>query len=115
MQQFEKLKELKIIPDELDLCIRMVHFKKYVLDDVALIEKHIDETKKKIPKRINIKLEIISSHIPVMATLLAFSVFPAPRYREVNELIPIAVPEQTAIIPICKGNTIERDAKYFAL
>ena len=51
MQQFEKLKELKIIPNELDLCIRMVHFKKYVLDDVALIEKHIDETKKKIPKR----------------------------------------------------------------
>lgn len=50
MQQFERARELNVIPDEFDLAVRVVYFKKYVLDDVALIEKHIDPGKK-IPKR----------------------------------------------------------------
>ena len=50
MQQFNKLKELEIVPESLDLPVRMVNFKKYVLDDEGLCEKHIDEGKK-IPKR----------------------------------------------------------------
>ena len=50
MQQLNKLKELEIIPESLDLSVRMVNFKKYVLDDEGLFEKHI-EKEKKIPKR----------------------------------------------------------------
>lgn len=50
MQQFGKLMELDIIPDNLDLAVRTVNFKKYVLDDESLYEKHIEEGKK-IPKR----------------------------------------------------------------
>ena len=50
MQQFGKLIELGIIPDNLDLAVRTVNFKKYVLDDENLFEKHIEEGKK-IPKR----------------------------------------------------------------
>lgn len=42
--------ELGIIPESLDLAKRMVNFKKYVLDDEGLYEKHIDEGKK-VPKR----------------------------------------------------------------
>ena len=50
MQQFGKLIELGIIPDNLDLAVRTVNFKKYVLDDENLCEKHIEKGKK-IPKR----------------------------------------------------------------
>ena len=50
MQQFAKMTELGIIPESLDLAKRMVNFKKYVLDDEGLYEKHIDEGKK-VPKR----------------------------------------------------------------
>lgn len=50
MQQFNKMKELEFIPQNLDLPLRMINFKNYVLDDEGLYEKHIDEGKK-IPKR----------------------------------------------------------------
>ena len=50
MQQFNKMKELEFIPESMDLPLRMINFKNYVLDDEGLYEKHIDESKK-IPKR----------------------------------------------------------------
>lgn len=50
MQQLSKMQEMKIIPEKLSLCLKMINFKKYVLDDEGLIEKHIDNNKK-IPKR----------------------------------------------------------------
>ena len=50
MQQFNKMKELDFIPGALELPLRMINFKNYVLDDEGLYEKHIDEGKK-IPKR----------------------------------------------------------------
>ena len=50
MQQFNKMKELEFIPQSLELPLRMINFKNYVLDDEGLYEKHIDEGKK-IPKR----------------------------------------------------------------
>ncbi len=50
MQQFSKMKELEIIPQNLELSIKMLNFKKYVLDDEGLFEKHIEENKK-IPKK----------------------------------------------------------------
>lgn len=50
MQQFNKMKELNFIPDALELPLRMINFKNYVLDDEGLYEKHINEGKK-IPKR----------------------------------------------------------------
>ena len=49
MQQFKKLEELNIIPDSLNLPMRMVNFKKYVLDDEGLYKKYV-EPGKKIPK-----------------------------------------------------------------
>ena len=50
MQQFNKMKELDFFPGALDLPLRMINFKNYVLDDEGLYEKHIDDGKK-IPKR----------------------------------------------------------------
>lgn len=50
MQQFNKMKELDFIPESMDLPLRMINFKNYVLDDEGLYEKHIDEGKK-IPKK----------------------------------------------------------------
>ena len=50
MQQFNKMKELNFFPRALDLPLRMINFKNYVLDDEGLYKKHIDEGKK-IPKR----------------------------------------------------------------
>lgn len=50
MQQFNSIKEMNIIPDALNLSVRMYNFKKYVLDAEGLYEKHIDKDKK-IPKR----------------------------------------------------------------
>lgn len=50
LAQFPRIKEMNIIPDELILTARMIAFKKYVLDDEGLCEKHI-EPGKKIPKR----------------------------------------------------------------
>ena len=50
MAQLNSVKESGIIPDEVSLSLRMVGFKKYVLDDEGLYEKHIGEGKK-IPKR----------------------------------------------------------------
>lgn len=50
MSQFEKLKELDIIPEEVELAVKMANFKKYVLDKAGLFKKHIIEGKK-IPKR----------------------------------------------------------------
>jgi DNA polymerase-3 subunit alpha len=50
MQQFSKMQELEIIPQSLELSVKMVSFKKYVLNEEGLYEKHID-VGKKIPKR----------------------------------------------------------------
>jgi DNA polymerase-3 subunit alpha len=50
MQQFNKMKELEFIPESMDLPLRMINFKNYVLDDEGLYEKHINEGKK-IPKK----------------------------------------------------------------
>jgi DNA polymerase-3 subunit alpha len=50
MQQFKKMQELEFIPDSMNLPLRMINFKNYVLDDEGLYEKHIEEGKK-IPKR----------------------------------------------------------------
>jgi len=50
MQQFNKIKELGLIPESLTLATRMINFKKYVLSDEGLVEKHIDPDKK-IPKK----------------------------------------------------------------
>ena len=50
MQQFNKMKELNFFPGALDLPLRMINFKNYVLDDEGLYKKHINEGKK-IPKR----------------------------------------------------------------
>ena len=50
MQQFNKMKELEFIPQSMDLPLRMINFKNYVLDDEGLYKKHIEDGKK-IPKR----------------------------------------------------------------
>lgn len=50
MQQLGKMQELNILPKELELPIKVLNFKKYVLDDEALYEKHIIKDKK-VPKR----------------------------------------------------------------
>jgi len=50
MQQFKKAKELEIIPPSLELPLKMINFKNYILDDEVLIKKHIEEGKK-VPKR----------------------------------------------------------------
>lgn len=51
LSQFNKIVEYNLIPEELNLAVKMVNFKKYVLDDEGLYEKWIDLTKPKIPKR----------------------------------------------------------------
>ena len=51
LQQFKRIKEMNLIPKELELATRMINFKKYVLDDEGLYEKWIDPSKKKIPKK----------------------------------------------------------------
>lgn len=50
MQQFNKMRELNFIPADLDLQIRIINFKKYVLDDEGLYERHIEDGKR-VPKR----------------------------------------------------------------
>lgn len=50
MQQFAKMQEMNIIPDSLELAIKMVNFKKYVLDDSNLHTKHIDKNKKMVKR-----------------------------------------------------------------
>ena len=51
LSQFNKMIEYKIVPNKLELAVKMVSFKKYVLDDAGLYEKWIDLSKSKIPKR----------------------------------------------------------------
>ena len=51
LSQFNKMIEYNIIPNEFDLAIKMINFKKYVLADEGLYEKWIDPTKPKIPKK----------------------------------------------------------------
>ena len=51
LSQFNRMIEYNIIPNEYDLAVKMINFKKYVLDDEGLYEKWIDPTKPKIPKR----------------------------------------------------------------
>ena len=51
MQQFERMKELNIIPEEVQLAARMVNFKKYVLAEEGFVKGYIDPKKIKIPKR----------------------------------------------------------------
>lgn len=50
MQQFGSVKELGIIPNELEICVKMANFKKYVLDDEGFYKNYI-EPEKKLPKR----------------------------------------------------------------
>ena len=50
MQQFASIKEMGIIPDDLTLAVKMVNFKKYVLDDTHLVEKYIDPNKKPVKR-----------------------------------------------------------------
>lgn len=50
MQQFARMTELGLISEEVQLAARIVNYKKYVLDDEGLYEKHIIPDKK-IPKR----------------------------------------------------------------
>lgn len=42
--------EMGIIPDEVDLAYKMTNFKKYVLRDEALFEKHIEPNKKMVKR-----------------------------------------------------------------
>ena len=51
LSQFNRIIEYNIIPNEYDLAVKMINFKKYVLDDEGLYEKWIDPSKPKIPKR----------------------------------------------------------------
>lgn len=51
LSQFNRMIEYNIIPNEYDLAVKMINFKKYVLDDEGLYEKWIDPSKPKIPKR----------------------------------------------------------------
>lgn len=50
MQQFAKIQEMNIIPESLELAVKMVNFKKYVLDDSNLHTKHIEEGKKMVKR-----------------------------------------------------------------
>ena len=50
MQQFAKMAELEIIPSSLELAIKMVNFKKYVLEESNLHTKHIEEGKKMVKR-----------------------------------------------------------------
>ena len=51
LSQLKRMIEYNIIPNELALAVKMVNFKKYVLDDEGLYEKWIDTSKSRIPKR----------------------------------------------------------------
>ena len=50
MQQFNKMIEFNIIPDDLKNCINCIKIKQYVLDDEGLYKLYIDPDKK-LPKR----------------------------------------------------------------
>lgn len=50
MAQFGRMEEMNIIPKEVELAVKVVNFKKYVLHEDGLFEKHIIKGKK-IPKR----------------------------------------------------------------
>ena len=50
LAQVNRMKEMGIIPDTFKLNARMVDFKKYVLDDEGLYEKHIEEGKKMVKR-----------------------------------------------------------------
>ena len=50
MQQFAKMQEMNIIPESLELAVKMVNFKKYVLDDSNLHTKYIEEGKKMVKR-----------------------------------------------------------------
>lgn len=50
LAQFKKLQELNIVPESIELAAKMVNFKKYVLDDEGLYEKHIDPGKKMVKR-----------------------------------------------------------------
>ena len=51
LSQYNKMVEYGIIPKELELPMKMVNFKKYVLDDEGLYKEWIDPSKPKIPKK----------------------------------------------------------------
>ena len=51
LSQLNKAKDFGILPESVDLAVRMNNYKKYVLDDEGLYEKWIDPSKPKIPKR----------------------------------------------------------------
>lgn len=50
MQQYNRLKDLGVLPASLELAEKMINFKKYVLSDEHLYEKHINPNRK-IPKK----------------------------------------------------------------
>lgn len=50
LSQFAKMQEMNIIPKLLDLAVKMVNFKKYVLDDSNLHTKYIDKNKKMVKR-----------------------------------------------------------------
>lgn len=50
LSQLGQMKEMNFIPNEYDLPLKMLNFKKYVLHEDGLYEKHI-EVNKKIPKK----------------------------------------------------------------
>lgn len=48
MQQFPSLLNSGIIPEELQLCVRIINFKKYVLDPEGFVKNYVDPTKKAV-------------------------------------------------------------------
>lgn len=50
LNQLGKITELEIIPSKVELAYKMTNFKKYVLSDGNLVEKHIDPDKKMVKR-----------------------------------------------------------------
>ena len=50
LQQFGRMQEMNIIPKELELAVKMVNFKKYVLHEDNLHTKHIEKGKKMVKR-----------------------------------------------------------------
>lgn len=49
LAQMNSIQEYNIIPEDLQICVRYLNYKKYVLADEGWVENYVDETKK-IPK-----------------------------------------------------------------
>lgn len=72
MAQFNTMQELGIIPHELSMSVRMVNFKKYVLQNSTVYEKHIDPYKP-LPKKgyHDLYLELDDNSQPFFAEYLS--------------------------------------------